>query len=109
MTITKKRKPKKVVEAPVQLLGNFTGTKKDQLHQNFDQWYACRRCTLGDDRHDAGSEDIVYGEGNQNAEVLIIGEAPGEEEEQTGVPFVGKSGHLLNQILAVTSINEEIK
>ncbi|MBN1181086.1 MAG: uracil-DNA glycosylase [Bacteroidales bacterium] len=55
----------------------------------------CTACDLHKTRNHA-----IWGEGNQNAEILLIGEAPGEDEDRIGRPFVGKSGQLLYKILA---------
>jgi DNA polymerase len=55
---------------------------------------ACTRCKLHGDRRHA-----VPGEGNPRARVMFIGEAPGEREDQTGRPFVGPAGQLLDQII----------
>ena len=63
----------------------------------------CHRCGLGDTRTHA-----VVGRGNLNAPILIVGEAPGENEDEQGLPFVGKSGQLLEKILASVSLNSEI-
>ncbi len=51
--------------------------------------------------------NLVFGEGNPNAKLMIIGEAPGAEEDKSGQPFVGKSGQLLTKMLK--SINIERK
>lgn len=83
------------------------GTKAERLSQLYDQWYGCKKCLLHSFRLDANSgeplSDIVFGEGNPDAKIMIIGEAPGAEEEGCGVPFVGAAGKLLNQILAATA------
>jgi len=63
---------------------------------------ACHRCDLGDSRTHA-----VVGRGNPNADILIIGEAPGQNEDETGLPFVGKSGQLLEKILASVELDTE--
>jgi uracil-DNA glycosylase len=62
----------------------------------------CHRCGLGDTRTHA-----VVGRGNLNAPILIVGEAPGQNEDEQGLPFVGKSGQLLEKILASVSLNSE--
>ncbi|HID09463.1 TPA: uracil-DNA glycosylase [Candidatus Micrarchaeota archaeon] len=49
--------------------------------------------------------NLVFGEGNPNADLMFIGEAPGETEDQTGRPFVGKAGQLLTQILQAVGID----
>jgi len=54
----------------------------------------CERCALA-----AGRTQTVFGVGNRNAEWMIIGEAPGQEEDRQGEPFVGRAGQLLNAML----------
>lgn len=49
-------------------------------------------------------QNIVFGEGNPNAAILFIGEAPGEQEDIEGRPFVGRSGRLLNRALELAEI-----
>lgn len=81
-------------------------SKMDRLKEIYNKWYGCKRCPLALTRVDGESEptdDIVFGEGNPDAKIMIVGEAPGAEEEATGIPFVGASGKLLNQILAATA------
>ena len=41
----------------------------------------------------------VFGEGNENAQIMFIGEAPGKDEDMTGQPFIGRAGQLLDRIL----------
>ncbi len=60
----------------------------------------CRRCGLEKFRTHA-----VVGRGNLQATIMIIGEAPGQTEDETGLPFVGKSGQLLDKILASVSLS----
>lgn len=55
----------------------------------------CERCELNKTR-----TNIVFGDGNENANIMLIGEAPGEQEDLKGVPFVGKAGQLLDKMLA---------
>jgi len=49
----------------------------------------------------------VFGRGNQNARWLLIGEAPGEQEDKQGLPFVGRAGHLLDNMLAAAHLSCE--
>ncbi|MDR2646223.1 MAG: uracil-DNA glycosylase [Holosporaceae bacterium] len=49
--------------------------------------------------------NMVFGTGNENAEILLLGEAPGAEEDRQGVPFVGQSGQLLDKILAAVGLD----
>jgi DNA polymerase len=54
----------------------------------------CRRCKLAPHR-----TNIVFGSGNPNAELVFVGEAPGFDEDQQGLPFVGRAGQLLTKII----------
>lgn len=60
-----------------------------------DQCRQCRRCSLAE-----GRTQVVLARGNPAARLLLIGEAPGAEEDRLGVPFVGRSGQLLDRLLA---------
>ena len=62
----------------------------------------CHRCDLGATRTHA-----VVGRGNPKAPIMIIGEAPGQNEDETGLPFVGKAGQLLEKILASVQLDTE--
>jgi len=62
----------------------------------------CTACELSKTRNHA-----IWGEGNPNAEILIIGEAPGADEDRIGRPFVGKSGQLLDKILVACGFNRQ--
>lgn len=64
--------------------------------------HACTRCELHAHRTQA-----VFGTGNPFAEILVIGEGPGEEEDRQGLPFVGKSGQLLDKILAAAGFSRQ--
>ncbi|MFM7626336.1 MAG: uracil-DNA glycosylase [Gammaproteobacteria bacterium] len=59
----------------------------------------CRRCALHD-----GRTQTVFGAGSRTAEWMVIGEAPGEEEDRRGEPFVGASGQLLTAMLAAIGL-----
>jgi DNA polymerase len=54
----------------------------------------CQRCKLAPSR-----TNIVFGSGNINAELVFVGEAPGSDEDEQGVPFVGRAGQLLTKII----------
>jgi uracil-DNA glycosylase family 4 len=54
----------------------------------------CRRCKLA-----AGRKNIVFGSGNPKAELMFVGEAPGADEDEQGLPFVGRAGQLLTKII----------
>ncbi len=61
---------------------------------------SCQKCGLAPTRN-----HVVFGEGNPEAEILIIGEGPGADEDKTGRPFVGRSGKLLDKILDASGFN----
>ena len=60
---------------------------------------ACEKCGLCDTR-----QHVVFGMGNPEAEVMFIGEGPGQNEDEQGLPFVGRSGKLLDQYLEAVDL-----
>ncbi len=52
----------------------------------------------------AGATRLVMGDGNENAEIVFIGEAPGKAEDEQGLPFVGASGRFLNEMLVAAGM-----
>jgi uracil-DNA glycosylase family 4 len=75
-----------------------TKWKSDKLQQLHQEWYKCTKCQLCKKRH-----KVVFGEGNPNADLMFIGEAPGETEDKEGLPFVGKSGQILRAMWTAAS------
>ncbi len=65
------------------------------LKELFEATKDCQKCKLGKTR-----KNYVFGEGNEQAKLVVVGEAPGADEDETGRPFVGRSGELLNKILS---------
>ena len=63
---------------------------------------SCKACELHQTR-----TQTVFGVGNQNADLMIIGEAPGADEDRQGEPFVGKAGQLLNAMLKAIGFSRE--
>lgn len=74
----------------------------DTMVQLAEHCNSCHRCELGATRTHA-----VVGRGNLKAPIMIIGEAPGQNEDETGLPFVGKAGQLLEKILAAVKLDTE--
>ncbi|MEO8349967.1 MAG: uracil-DNA glycosylase [Acidobacteriota bacterium] len=62
----------------------------------------CTRCKLSGSR-----QRIVFGSGNPNADLMFVGEAPGREEDEQGVPFVGAAGQLLSKIIEAMGLKRE--
>lgn len=72
-----------------------------------DSWEAlmaqcaqCRECALGQTR-----KNLVFGVGNPRAEIMLVGEGPGANEDEQGVPFVGRAGMLLDDMLAIIGLD----
>ena len=63
---------------------------------------ACRRCAIGYERR-----NNVYGEGDPCAALMVVGEGPGETEDELGRPFVGRAGQLLDRMLAAIGLARE--
>ena len=62
----------------------------------------CRKCALADTR-----TNVVFGVGPRDAEIMLIGEGPGENEDLKGEPFVGRAGKLLDEMLAVVDLDRK--
>jgi len=76
--------------------------KAAQLATLREDWIDCQRCELAQTR-----ANVVFGSGNPNADVLIVGEAPGAEEDASGEPFVGESGAVLQQLITAIGWDRE--
>jgi DNA polymerase len=63
----------------------------------------CTRCPLAY----AGRRTIVFGDGDANARLMFVGEGPGADEDTSGIPFVGKAGHLLNNMIQAMGLKRE--
>ncbi len=77
--------------------------KQQLLDKLYAPYRNCVQCPLGF----LGRKNVVFGEGNPDADLLFVGEAPGRDEDLQGRPFVGKSGQLLNRVLAKVDIARE--
>ena len=61
---------------------------------------ACRGCALADTR-----THVVFGDGCKTAEIMLIGEGPGQHEDEHGIPFVGRAGQLLDDMLEIIHLD----
>ena len=66
------------------------------------QCLACRSCGLCETR-----TNVVFGQGTEDAEVLFVGEGPGQSEDEQGLPFVGRSGQLLDKYLFAIDLDRK--
>lgn len=80
-----------------------TLSKAEQLAALYALYNQCTACPLGT----AGRKQVVFGKGNPESSVVIIGEAPGSQEDEQGKPFVGRSGQLLTRTLASIGVHVE--
>lgn len=63
---------------------------------------SCTRCGLCETRH-----NVVFGVGNPQADILFVGEGPGEQEDMQGIPFVGPAGKLLDDMLCIIDLSRD--
>lgn len=76
--------------------------KAEALQELFTRAAACQGCGLCQTR-----TNCVFGTGNPDAKLLFVGEAPGEQEDLSGTPFVGRAGQLLDKFLFAVDIRRE--
>jgi DNA polymerase len=81
---------------------NQSPISNDTWERLYNECSACTACKLSELR-----TNCVFGAGSKNADLLFIGEAPGDNEDKTGVPFVGRAGKLLNEYLCEVGIDRE--
>ncbi len=75
---------------------------RETLEQVREDLGDCQRCKLA-----KGRKHIVFGQGSPHAELVFIGEGPGADEDEQGLPFVGRAGQLLNRMLQLVGIKRE--
>ena len=77
-------------------------SRRDRLVEVYNEARDCQRCALAESR-----TKVVFGAGNADADLMFVGEAPGAEEDRTGLPFVGRAGGLLNELLEGIGMTRE--
>jgi DNA polymerase len=104
-----KTTPKKVVSSEINLFAEETkvipqetATEYSNLEEMYHAIKDCQKCALGKTR-----KKFVFGVGNPKAKLVLIGEAPGADEDEQGEPFVGRAGQLLNKILEAVNLRRE--
>ena len=78
------------------------GSRRDELVALYREAAECTRCPLAETR-----TKVVFGAGNADADLMFVGEAPGAEEDRQGLPFVGRAGALLNELLEGIGLTRE--
>ncbi len=76
--------------------------RASQLRALADEAATCVRCGLSE-----GRTNVVFGYGDPDADLMIVGEGPGQHEDEQGLPFVGRSGQLLDQLLGEIDLRRE--
>lgn len=76
--------------------------RRAELVELYKEVQACTRCPLHETRTNA-----VFGAGDADAGLMFVGEAPGAEEDRQGLPFVGRAGQLLNELLEEIGLSRE--
>lgn len=76
--------------------------RREELVSLYREAAKCVRCPLAETR-----QSVVFGAGNADAELMFVGEGPGAQEDKQGLPFVGRAGGLLNQLLAGVGLERE--
>lgn len=105
---SEKRIESKGVE-PVEVVDSFsdldlkTGTKSEKLDRLLQRANGCQRCS----HLVATRTNVVFGGGNPEAKLMFVGEAPGPEDDQEGLPFVGASGQLLTKMIQAMGLQRE--
>jgi uracil-DNA glycosylase family 4 len=90
-----------VANAPslFEALDRVEGDTLERIRENLGE---CTRCRLHEQRH-----NIVFGAGNPRAELVFVGEGPGHDEDMQGLPFVGRAGKLLTQMIEAMGLQRE--
>src|SRR5919198_3445911 len=76
--------------------------RRAELERLSSEWRSCGRCRLAETR-----TQVVVGSGNQDADLMFVGEAPGFHEDKQGIPFVGQAGKLLSTLLGEIGLRRE--
>jgi DNA polymerase len=97
---------KKTEEPDLQNIPNQEDDWKnaETLDKLYNKIHTCKKCKFGNTR-----KNFVFGSGNSNAQLMLVGEAPGADEDEQGEPFVGRAGQLLTKIIeSINFTREEI-
>lgn len=87
---------------PIEIINDESWIKSQTIEELNAKICNCLKCPLGNTR-----QNFVFGTGNPDADIMVIGEAPGADEDAQGAPFVGRAGQLLTNILASINLKRE--
>jgi DNA polymerase len=88
--------------SPLEGEGKGEGATRNQLNSIRSEIGDCKRCKLCKER-----KNIVFGVGNPDAQLMFIGEGPGADEDEQGIPFVGRAGQLLTKIIQAMGLKRD--
>jgi uracil-DNA glycosylase family 4 len=95
-----------VRESPAKYIPFLTGINENEGYNDVTQMSeleeiarSCRLCPLRD-----SCKQVVFGSGPPDADIMLVGEGPGQSEDEMGIPFVGRAGQLLDRILEAAGI-----
>ena len=95
--------PRKPITAPPQVAASVPAADRAAALQLIREDIGdCTRCALH-----SGRNKLVFGDGNPAARLMFVGEGPGADEDAQGIPFVGKAGQLLNNMIAAMGLKRE--
>lgn len=94
--------PTKVSEPSLKISSTTGVDVTNELDKYYQEICNCLACPLGKTRN-----KFVFGVGNPNAKVMLVGEGPGADEDEQGIPFVGRAGQLLTKILEAINFKRE--
>jgi DNA polymerase len=95
--------PRKPISAPPQIAAAVSPADRASALQLIrDEIGDCTRCALH-----TGRNKLVFGDGSPSARLMFVGEGPGADEDAQGLPFVGKAGQLLNNMIAAMGLKRE--
>ena len=97
------REERKSVQAASSVAQKSDNTKKQQLETLNCKYVDCTSCPLGAQ----GRKQVVFGNGNAQAKLMFVGEGPGKDEDEQGLPFVGRAGQLLTKIIEAMELKRE--
>jgi len=103
LTVARALRQLLVTEPALELFHDRPVERRAQsLPELYDMIHECTKCSLGISR-----TKFVFGVGNPEADILLIGEAPGREEDRTGIPFVGRAGQLLDKMFQAIHLSRD--
>jgi DNA polymerase len=88
---------------PTELFSKYPGLEKSSTLDDLRTFIGdCQRCKLAPRR-----TNLVFGVGNPNADLMFVGEAPGADEDEQGIPFIGRAGQLLTRIIEAIDLRRD--